>query len=214
MDKLKELLGEELFAQVMEKMGTGRTVAIVAGDGADGSWVPKAKFDAEHEEVKTLKATLSERDTQLTTLKADAETSEALKATITELENKNKAEAEEHAAALKQQKVAFGIQTALKDAGATLVEAALPFIDVSKVTLGEDGKLYGLDEQLTALKAEGAKTAMLFTTPDTSIEGRQSAAAGGSPAGGKPWNKMTLTEQSELYRTDPKSAEALKAQAE
>ena len=70
MDKLKELLGEELFSQVKEKIGD---VKIMIDDG---NFIPKARFDQVNEEKKELKEMLKERDKQLEDIKKKAKDSE------------------------------------------------------------------------------------------------------------------------------------------
>lgn len=57
---LKELLGEELYSQVMEKAGDNK-IAIVS----NGNWFPKEKFDGVNEENKTLKDTVATLETSL-----------------------------------------------------------------------------------------------------------------------------------------------------
>ncbi|MGN1370158.1 MAG: hypothetical protein ACI4WX_14910, partial [Aristaeellaceae bacterium] len=58
-DFLKPVLGDELFAQFAEKMGSAQGVTLA--NIADGSHIPKAKFDTE----RTAKATALQRVTQL-----------------------------------------------------------------------------------------------------------------------------------------------------
>src|SRR5699024_11472603 len=80
---LKELLGEELYNQVIEKAGDNK-IAIVS----DGNWIPKDKFDAKNQEVKDLQGQLSDRDEQLNTLK-DVDP-DKLKQEIADLQANNK----------------------------------------------------------------------------------------------------------------------------
>ncbi len=55
---LKEILGEELFEQVSEKLGD-KKIDIVN----NGSWIPKEKFDKVIKEKNTLKEQLEQIDT-------------------------------------------------------------------------------------------------------------------------------------------------------
>lgn len=57
---LKELLGDDLYAQVIEKAGDQK-IDIVS----NGQWFPKERFDAVNNEKKELKSQLDERDQQL-----------------------------------------------------------------------------------------------------------------------------------------------------
>lgn len=55
---LKEILGEDLFKQVSEKLGDKKLGII-----NDGSWIPKEKFDKVIKEKNTLKEQLEQIDT-------------------------------------------------------------------------------------------------------------------------------------------------------
>lgn len=59
---LKELLGEELYNQVIEKAGDNK-IAIVS----DGNWIPKDKFDEKNNELKGLQGQLTELQGTLST---------------------------------------------------------------------------------------------------------------------------------------------------
>jgi hypothetical protein len=80
---LKELLGEELFGQVMEKV-RDKKIAIVS----DGNWIPKEKFNELNENAKELKKQLKDRDTQLAELGEKAKGHDELTAKINELTKK------------------------------------------------------------------------------------------------------------------------------
>ena len=60
---LKELLGEELYNQLMEKLGDKHKVAIIS----DGNWIPKEKFDNLNEEKKQYKTQVDDLNRQLGT---------------------------------------------------------------------------------------------------------------------------------------------------
>lgn len=59
MDKLKEILGEELYSKVSEKLGD-KKVDIVN----NGNWIPKSKFDDVIEQKNNYKKQLEEIDTE------------------------------------------------------------------------------------------------------------------------------------------------------
>src|SRR5690625_2891801 len=63
---LKELLGEELYNQVIEKVGDNK-IAIVS----DGNWFPKDKFDEKNNEVKDLQEQLTGLQNTLETQKEE-----------------------------------------------------------------------------------------------------------------------------------------------
>lgn len=56
---LKEILGEELYSKVNEKLGDKKLGII-----NDGSWIPKEKFDKVINEKNNLKKQLEEIDTE------------------------------------------------------------------------------------------------------------------------------------------------------
>ncbi len=59
MDKLKEVLGEDLFNQVSQKLGD-KKIDIVNS----GQWIPKSKFDEVIKEKNNYKKQLEEIDTE------------------------------------------------------------------------------------------------------------------------------------------------------
>src|SRR5690606_3264175 len=117
MDKLKELLGEELFSQVKEKIGD---VKIMIDDG---NFIPKARFDQVNEEKKELKEMLKERDKQLEDIKKKAKDSEDLTAQIKELQDLNQKTVTEYEAKLAKQSFNFALEQALAKDGANPVKA-------------------------------------------------------------------------------------------
>ena len=141
---LKELLGEELYSQVIEKAGDNK-IAIVS----DGNWIPKEKFDVKNQEVKDLQEQLNNRDEQLEELKkVDAE---GLQAKIDELQQQNEATKAEYEEKLQQQAFEHKLHDVLKDSGVRNVKAVKALLDIDEIKLDGD-KLLGLDGQLEKLK--------------------------------------------------------------
>lgn len=217
MSGLKELLGEELYSQVAEKLGD-KEVAVVN----DGSWIPKPKFDALNEQVKDLKTQLSERDDQLKELGKAAKDNEELTTRITELEAANEKQTTEYAAALRQKSIDYAIETALIAAKAFDPKTVVPLIDLSRITVADDGTVSGVDEQVKAL---GEAKGFLFDASQegspqggngsTKFVGQKSAEQGKGSAGVNPWkaDTLNLTEQSRIYRENPELAKQLMEQA-
>ena len=153
-------------------------------------YVEKSKHDEAVEESKTLKAQVAERDKQLETLKASAGDNEELKKQIETLQTENTAAKEKHEAEMKDLK----LTTAIKLAVAGKVhdeEIAAGLFDRTKLVLGTDGKVAGLDEQLKNLQKEKA----FLSKEDASGAGSGSGAPGapGRRRGGfyKPRNGET-----------------------
>ena len=119
-------------------------------------YVEKSKHDEAVEEGKTLKAQVAERDKQLETLKASAGDNEELKKQIEYMKKQNADQEKAHKAELAQLKLDNAIDAALTAAGAKNGKAVKALIDVSKVKLGEDGKLTGWDDQIKAVQKSDA----------------------------------------------------------
>jgi len=141
---LKDLLGEELYNQVVGKLGD-KKIAIVN----DGNWFPKEKFDEVNNSNKDLKNQLKDRDTQLDELKkVDAA---GLQQKITELQAENKKTTEEFQAKLQQQTFDFALKDALTGAKAKNPKAVEALLDKTGIKLDGE-KLLGLEDQLKKLQ--------------------------------------------------------------
>jgi len=209
---IKTVLGEELYMQVAEKLGSHK-VAIIT----DGNYIPKMKFDELNEETKGLRAQLDERNTQLAQLKDSVKDSEELTERLKQLETENKASAEEHAAALNRMKLEFAVDMALTAAQARDPRTVRPLLDMDLVRLGDDGKVMGIEEQIKTLQEQSG---FLFAGDETlnggQLIGQRSADVGVSGAGKNPFDPKApnLTEQGRIYRDDPAKAKALMEQAQ
>ncbi len=136
MDFLKEILGDELYEQLIAKLeGSG----IVLANVADGAYVPKATYDADVANAK--KAAEGAADSsEIDTLRTE---NDSLKKEIDKI------------------KFDSAVELKLATSGAKNAKALKGLIDTSKLTMGENG-LEGFDEQLEAIKAEND---YLFGTP-------------------------------------------------
>lgn len=143
---LKEMLGEDLYNQVMQKAGENK-IAIVS----DGNWFPKEKFDQVNNDNKDLKKQIKDRDTQLEDLKTKAAGNEDFKNTIEQLQNDNKKIKEDYEAKLTQQSFDFALKDALSGAKAKNPKAVEALLNKEAIKLDGD-KLLGLEEQLKTIK--------------------------------------------------------------
>lgn len=116
----------------------------------NGKDINKTKADYEDIKVQLTKAqeTITERDTQLEELKKVD--SQALQAEITKLQETNKTSTAEYEKQLAQLKLSNALKMAITDAQD--VDLVVSQLDQTKLKLGEDGTLSGLDEQLKTLK--------------------------------------------------------------
>ena len=114
-------------------------------------YVEKSKFDTVNQSNKDLEKTVKERDKQLEELKKSSGDNEALKSQIETLQADNKAAKEKYEADLKELQISNAIKLAIADK-AQDADLVAGLFDKTKLILGEDGKVTGLDEQLKTLQ--------------------------------------------------------------
>ena len=149
---LEEHLDEELFTQVQAALkDKGDEVKIV--NLKSGEYISKAKFDAKFDEAKTLKEQLETRDGDIATLQTQLENVEGvddLKADLKTLQEKYDGDIASHAEKIKLTKASLrAIQLGVNP---KLTKAILAYVDLDKVTVGDDDNLLGFDEQVTPMK--------------------------------------------------------------
>jgi Tfp pilus assembly major pilin PilA len=147
-------------------------------DELNGNFIPKHRFDEVNEESKLLKTSLSERDTQLASLKVFEGQSVELKAKIQELETSNAAATLKFTDDLKttQMQTAIKLSLAGKVHDASLVAGLL---DTKLIQMDDKGEIKsGFAEQFENLRKEKA---FLFTT-----DAKPPAPTGFKPAGNEP----------------------------
>lgn len=174
----------------------------------DGSYVPKSRFNEVNEEKNTLKNTVADRDKQLEALKKTSGDAEGLKKQIESLQAENKKAKEESEAKLKDLQFNNAIKLAIVEK-AQDVDIVLQQFDKSKLILGADGKVTGLDEQLKVLEKEKP---FLFKQQNQNPYNPNGGQGGGSknPFAKETWN---LTEQGKLFMSNPEQARAMAAAA-
>ncbi len=164
-------------------------------------YVEKSKHDETVEENKTLKTQVADRDKQLETLKASAGDNEELKKQIETMKQQNADQEKAHKAELAQLRLDNAMENALAAAGAKNTKAVRALLDVSKVKLGEDGKLTGWDDQLAALKKSDA---YLFADKKATFKGFQPGASGDvKPEAKVDMSKMTYEELAAYIENNP-----------
>ena len=170
------------------------------------NFVGKSKFDELTAAKAELDKQIKERDKQLDDLKKNAGNKEALEQQIAELKEANKKAAADYEQKIKDAKLDAAIKIAV-GSNARDVDIVAGLIDRSKLILGDDGKVTGLDEQVKALQTSKE---FLFKTEQQPYKPN----GGGSPQK-NPFAKETfnLTEQGKLLRENPEQARALAAAA-
>ncbi|WP_102400200.1 phage scaffolding protein [Haloimpatiens massiliensis] len=117
--------------------------------------VPKDKFNEVSEAKKQLESDIKERDNQLETLKKSTGDNAELQKQIETLQTDNKKKDEEYQAQLKDLQVSNAIKLAVADK-AQDAELVAGLFDKSKLILGDDGKITGLEDQLKNLQESKA----------------------------------------------------------
>lgn len=166
-------------------------------------YIPKARFNEVNEENKSLKADVSERDKQLEDLKKPSGDNAELKKQIEALQTANREQQKAHEAEMNQLRLENAVDSALAAAGAKNGKTVKALLQLDKVKLGEDGKLSGLDEQLSEIrKSDGYLFAEAQPAP--SFKGFQPGASGDNIPGGKvdPSN-MTYSETLAYLKANP-----------
>lgn len=171
----------------------------------DGNFVTKTRFNEINEENKTLKQSVADRDKQLDDLKKSSGDNAELKKQIETLQQQNADQKKAHDAEMAQLRLDNAIDSALTAAGAKNVKAVKPFIDATKVKLGEDGKLTGLDEQVKEVqKAEGYLFAEKQQGKGQTFKGFQPGASGEVKPGTEvDTSKMTYSELAAYMAANP-----------
>lgn len=155
-----------------------------------GKMIPKSRLDDKIAEVNDYKDQLAERDTQLTELQSKATGNAELQEQIKALQEQNEQVKTEFETQLKQKDFDIALNEALRDAKAKNPKAVKALLDTSTVTI-VDGKLQGLDEQLTALKTSDD---YLFTTDK--LKGNT------PPQGGTPNTSITKEQFAQMNYTE------------
>lgn len=174
------------------------------------SYVEKTKFDEAAAAKSNLETQIKERDKQLDTLKKTAGDKEKLEATIKQLQEDNKSAKTKYETDLKNLRIDSAVKLKLSGT-AQDVDIVASLIDKTKLIVGDDGSVTGLDEQINPLKQSKP-----FLFKEIKSKGGSYDPAGG--AGGNtvnPFKKETfsLTEQGKLFKENPAFAKSLAQEA-
>lgn len=158
MDFLKEILGEELFAQFAEKVNAhngneaNKSKQIKIGNLGGGDYVSKAKHDAVQALLDGKTAELDKANGLIAEFKKSEKGNEALQGKITAYET----QIGQLQAQLEQTQVDAEIKVALLAAKATDVDYLTFKLKANnqKVERGEDGKIRGIDDMIAGLKTQ------------------------------------------------------------
>lgn len=187
---LKELgLEDEQIDAVMKSHGT------VVND-------TKKELETVKEERNNLATQIEERDTQLEELGEKVKDSEELTTEIERLKTENAETATDYQERMDKQQKNFAIESALREARARDPKITKNALDLDVIHVKE-GKITGLDEQLTALKESHE---YLFDVEDEGEGKPNFTRPGGSNKPEKmtteEFNKLSYTERNEIYEKD------------
>jgi hypothetical protein len=146
MDFLKEIFGDK--AITFDEFSKGvESKKMKLADLSGGAYVSKEKLDAKIEELKTVQASLAEKDAALK--KWDGVDLDKLKA-------ENDAKTEELNKQLSALKKQNAVETSLLAENIQDLKAIKAYIDFDTVKVADDGTVTGLKEQVEKLKTEKA----------------------------------------------------------
>ena len=194
---LKDILGEELYGQVSGKLGDTK-IDIVS----NGNWIPKDKFNALNEQLKTANTTIDD-------LKKSNKDNEALQTKVTEYETK----VSEYEKQIQDMQFNYSLEGALKSANVRNIKAVKALLKLEDVKL--DGEtIIGLNNQLEALK-ESDSYLFVEEQQQPKFSGVNPVDGAKTPQGYNPWKKesFNLTDQGKIFKENPELAKSLMGQA-
>lgn len=143
---IEEMLGNELYAKVQEKLGDKKIVVN------DGNFIPKGKFDEVIGVKNELKSQVSELTSQLEGLKKSAEGNDSLIKQIEDLQGQNKSWEERY----KKTQLETAIKLEAVKSNANDPSDILRLMDFNSLELSDDGSVKGLEDQINGLKESKA----------------------------------------------------------
>ena len=151
---LKELLGEELFEQVNNKLKEvdDKDAELFIASENDGDFVRRNRLNEESDKVKELRSQLQDYDTQIEELKKHADASSELQDKIKEIQDAKKEEVETLNNKLRQKTLDNEVEKELIKRKARNPKAVKALLDNDTIKLEEDDSIIGLSEQLDKLQ--------------------------------------------------------------
>ena len=212
MEFLKAILGDkysefEAAITAYNALPENKDKPVKLADLSSGEYVGIGKYNALVTERDSIQEKLTAAEGTITTLKKDNKDNETLQQTIKTHEGTIQTLKTTYEAKIKEMKIEAAIQAKLTDAKHP--DLLVGKFDKTKLSLSEDGtQVYGIDEQLTALKEQYKD---LFTVD---VKGNPPYNKDKTPPGVKnPWSKehFNLTEQGRLLRENPELAKQFMA---
>ena len=166
-------------------------------------YVPKTQLAEVERERDGLKATVTERDTQLETLKKSSGDNETLQKQIADLQKANEDQQKAHEAEIAQLRLDNAVEAAILAAGGKNVKAVRALLDMSKLRLEKDGTVTGLSDQLKGVQKSDAYM-FVEKQQQQQFKGFQPGASGDvKPDGKVDVSKMTYSEMVAYLEANP-----------
>lgn len=156
---LKELLGEELFNQISEKLGDKKLIID------DGKMIPYERFKTVNDSKKELETQLKDRDTQLADLSKNNKDNGELLTQIKDLQALNKQTATDYETKINKIQFDNALEGALTGAKSKNNKALKALLDLESIKY-QDGKIDGLESQLETLQKDAGYLFDLETAPN------------------------------------------------
>lgn len=166
-------------------------------------YVPKTQLAEVERERDGLKSTVTERDTQLETLKKSSGDNETLQKQIADLQKANEDQQKAHEAEIAQLRLDNAVEAAILAAGGKNVKAVRALMDADKLRLEKDGTVTGLSDQIKAIQKSDA---YMFAEKQQQqqFKGFQPGASGDvKPDGKVDVSKMTYSEMVAYLEANP-----------
>ena len=214
--KLEELLGEDLYKQVKEKIDAAnaneadKLKHIRYADLSEGEYVSKGKYDAAVAEKENLAGQIKTLNATIGDLKKNNADNESLQTTITDLQAKLK----EQQTANEQITRTYALKDQLSKQGVLDPDYLIYKAGgLDKFTFDKQGKPVGVEEAVKPYKEDPAM-AHLFKQDESKPPYHPNGGSGGG-ATANPFAKDTfnLTKQGELLKSNPEQARAMAAAA-
>lgn len=143
MEFLKDVLGDDLYNQVADKL-KGHEKDIKLANLATGAYVSKAKYDSD----------LQARDTRIGELTKEVQDYDGvdvkkLQADVASWEKKYHDDIE-------KERITSAVQLAVAKAGSRSDKALTGMLDFDQIKVNEKGEVTGIDDQIAAIKKDNA----------------------------------------------------------
>lgn len=167
MENIKKILGEELFANVIEKLGDNK-IGIIN----DGSYIPRGVLNEVKDKNKALTSQVENYESQLVQAKKLVSSNDELKTQFADLQNKHKEELTNIQTNLINSQKSSYVREGLIKAGIKdqYLDLHLKGVDLNSITISDDG-VSGVTNIVDNLKtnfADSFQNVTIKTNTDTS----------------------------------------------